>query len=192
MLTITKTCSSLVLFFLWIICWSCVEQNLLKSIILSVNFKWLMFSYSLKPLLKLLQRDNLLSKQPMYNLLKIFLHEDVSLGHTDYPPLSDLYGCFVCLASYRSEVYLHYNEACLWMPSLPRWKSVLLKGRAEFWKLTIDFQFCFICCLWKHQAGRSLRVFYFSRSYSLFLSSSLSQSSYSMSWPSSRTQLLCR
>lgn len=48
----------------------------------------------------------------------------------------------------------------------------------------------FLCCL-QVGTGRSLRISYLSRCCSLYPISSLSQSSYWMSWPSSMTHLLC-
>lgn len=52
-------------------------------------------------------------------------------------------------------------------------------------------ELCFMGCFWKYQTGRILSISCLNRGSSLFPTSSLSQSSYWMSWPSSRTPLLC-
>lgn len=48
-------------------------------------------------------------------------------------------GALLCLGSCRSDSNLHCNIAFLWMLSSPRQNYVLLKGRAGFLKLTMDF-----------------------------------------------------
>lgn len=84
------------------------------------------------------------------------------------------------------------SHSCFWMLSPPSQNSILLKQRAGFRKLTRDLQsFVFFVVFGRLGKGESLRVSYLSLGYSLFPISPLPQSSYWMSWPSSKTHLLC-
>lgn len=100
-------------------------------------------------------------------------------------------GTLLCLESCRSDLNLHYNIVCLWMLSPPRQNSILLKGRLGFIKLTMDFQSFVLLAVSGSIRQVGISASPVSAEAVLFPISSLSQSSYWMSWPSSRTNMLC-